>query len=126
MRKILIHAHLAVDNAKWTDPHTKANALLQAHFARSNLSADLQADQRVVVPLATRLLQARSPHPHAPSPPMRRAQTSGTASFPCSDDSTMSCCKQLAQPPAKCILSGSLLQRKHGAMPVLAYAYIGC
>ena len=68
MRKILIHAHLAVDNAKWTDPHTKANALLQAHFARSNLSADLQADQRVVVPLATRLLQAHSPPPHAPHP----------------------------------------------------------
>ena len=68
MRKILIHAHLAVDNAKWTDPHTKANAMLQAHFARSNLSADLQADQRVVVPLATRLLQARPPPSHAPHP----------------------------------------------------------
>ena len=48
---------MAVDNAKWTDPHTKANALLQAHFSRSNLTGDLQADQRVVVPLATRLLQ---------------------------------------------------------------------
>ena len=61
MRKILMHAHLAVENAKWTDPHTKANALLQAHFARSHLSGDMQADQAIVVPLATRLLQARHP-----------------------------------------------------------------
>ena len=60
VRKILIHAHLAVDNAKWTDPHTKANALLQAHFGRSNMSADLQADQAAVLPLATRLLQVRA------------------------------------------------------------------
>lgn len=60
VRKILTHAHLSVVNAKWTDPHTKANALLQAHFSRSHISPDLQSDQRFVVPLATRLLQVSS------------------------------------------------------------------
>lgn len=60
MRKILIHAHLAVESAKWTDPHTKANALLQAHFGRAHISVDLQSDQSRVLPLATRLLQVRS------------------------------------------------------------------
>jgi len=58
VRKILIHAHMAVENAKWTDPHTKANALLQAHFARSKLVGDIKADQDIVLPLAIRLLQA--------------------------------------------------------------------
>ena len=58
VRRILMHAQLAVESAKWTDPHTKTNALLQAHFSRSNVSADLAADQRVIIPQATRLLQA--------------------------------------------------------------------
>lgn len=57
VRKILIHAPLAIESAKWGDPHTKANALLQAYFSRSNLALDLQADQRKIVPMATRLLQ---------------------------------------------------------------------
>ena len=49
-----------MDSAKWTDPHVKANALLQAHFARSHLAPDLVADQRVVLPLAIRLLQVQA------------------------------------------------------------------
>ena len=57
MRKMLIHAKLATEKAKWTDPHVKAYALLQAHFSRSQLSPDLAADQRVVLRKATRLLQ---------------------------------------------------------------------
>lgn len=58
MRRLLIHAHMAVENGKWTDPHTKANALLQSYFSRNNLSADMQADQRTFLPLIMRLLQA--------------------------------------------------------------------
>ncbi|CAL8467727.1 g7265 [Coccomyxa elongata] len=58
VRKLLLHAPLAVEAPKWTDPHTKANALLQAHFSRTALAGDLAADQRTVVPQATRLLQA--------------------------------------------------------------------
>ena len=58
MRKLLMHAPLAVDsNTRWTDPHTKANALLQAHFSRTPLQGDLAADQKSVVLQAVRLLQ---------------------------------------------------------------------
>lgn len=55
-----MHAHMAVPNGKWTDPHTKANALLQSHFSGSHLSAAMQADQRTVLPLVMRLLQVRT------------------------------------------------------------------
>ena len=57
MRRLLTHAPLAVTDARWTEPRTKANALLQAHFSRQPLSGDLAADQRTVVLQATRLLQ---------------------------------------------------------------------
>jgi hypothetical protein len=60
VRKLLMHAPLAVADARWTDPHTKANALLQAHFSRSPLPGDLAADQKTVVLQAVRLLQARA------------------------------------------------------------------
>ena len=59
---MLLHAKLATEKAKWTDPHVKAYALLQAHFSRTSLSADLAADQRVVLRKATRLLQVHSLH----------------------------------------------------------------
>ena len=55
-----MHAPLAVEAARWTDPHTKANALLQAHFSRSPVQGDLAADQRAVVLQAVRLLQVRA------------------------------------------------------------------
>ncbi|CAK0763687.1 DExH-box ATP-dependent RNA helicase DExH12 [Coccomyxa viridis] len=59
VRKLLLHAPLPVDAPKWTDPHTKVNALLQAHFSRANIpSGDLAADQRTVLQQTTRLLQA--------------------------------------------------------------------
>ena len=57
MRRLLTHAPLAVTDARWSEPRTKANALLQAHFSRQALSGDLAADQRTVVLQATRLLQ---------------------------------------------------------------------
>ena len=57
VRKMLLHAKLATEKAKWTDPHVKAYALLQAHFSRAHLSADMAADQQVVLRKATRLLQ---------------------------------------------------------------------
>ena len=61
MRKLLLHAPLAVEAPKWTDPHTKANALMQAHFSRTVLAGDLAADQRTVVQQSTRLLQVSLP-----------------------------------------------------------------
>jgi len=47
-----------MDKAKYTDPHTKANILLQCHFSRMPIPVDLVGDQKVVVELATRLLSA--------------------------------------------------------------------
>lgn len=59
VRHMLAHAPLSVDKPQYGDPHTKANALLQAHLSRKALkSGDLQLDQRTVVAQATRLLQA--------------------------------------------------------------------
>lgn len=59
VEKLLNHAPVAVDRPRFTDPHTKANALLQAHFGRVPLQGDMAADQRNVVTEAVRLLQAR-------------------------------------------------------------------
>eukprot|EP00887_Chlorella_sp_A99_P002917 scaffold6.g2917.t1 len=56
--KLLAHAPLALDKPKYTDPHTKVNALLQTHFSRGHLNPDLRADQQRVLRAATRLLQA--------------------------------------------------------------------
>ena len=56
-----MHAPLATEKARFTDPHVKAYALLQAHFSRTPLSADMAADQRTVLLKATRLLQVQ-PH----------------------------------------------------------------
>ena len=58
VRRMLAHAPVTVDKPRYTDPHTKANALLQAHFGRRAVTGDLANDQRVVVKEAVRLLQA--------------------------------------------------------------------
>ncbi|KAL4451451.1 hypothetical protein ABPG75_007113 [Micractinium tetrahymenae] len=58
VQKLLQHAPLAVDKPKFTDPHTKVNALVQSHFSRSALNPDMAADMRGVVGKASRLLQA--------------------------------------------------------------------
>lgn len=42
----------------FNDPHTKTHILLQAHFSRLPLAADVAADLGAVLPDATRLLQA--------------------------------------------------------------------
>ncbi|CBI36671.3 unnamed protein product, partial [Vitis vinifera] len=59
-----LSAHLVVkflfsfENPKCTDPHIKANALLQAHFSRQIVGGNLALDQREVLLSAGRLLQA--------------------------------------------------------------------
>lgn len=58
IKKILAHAPLAVDKPKYTDPHTKVNALLQAHVSRSPMNPDLAADARAAVGRFPRLLQS--------------------------------------------------------------------
>jgi pre-mRNA-splicing helicase BRR2 len=58
VRRILTHAHLAVEDLRSNDPASKANALLQAHFSRRQVGGDLALDQRRVLLDASRLLQA--------------------------------------------------------------------
>ncbi|CAD7700973.1 unnamed protein product, partial [Ostreobium quekettii] len=58
VRKLLMHAPVAVDRPKYTDPHVKANALLQAHFSRTHVSADLALDQRGILVSAMGLIQS--------------------------------------------------------------------
>ncbi|XP_027106928.1 DExH-box ATP-dependent RNA helicase DExH12-like [Coffea arabica] len=58
IRRLINHQRFSFDNPKCTDPHVKANALLQAHFARQLLGGNLASDQREVLIFASRLLQA--------------------------------------------------------------------
>jgi pre-mRNA-splicing helicase BRR2 len=58
VRRLINHQRFSFENPKCTDPHVKANALLQAHFSRQDISANLAMDQREVLLSATRLLQA--------------------------------------------------------------------
>jgi pre-mRNA-splicing helicase BRR2 len=59
LKKMAHHLPLKITDAKeYTDPHTKANVLLQAHFSRVPLGAGVKTDQDKILPDATRLLQA--------------------------------------------------------------------
>jgi len=58
LRKLGSHLPLKIENPRYTDPHTKANILLQCHFSRIPINPDLQEDQKFVVETSTRLLQA--------------------------------------------------------------------
>lgn len=58
LKKILAHAPLSVEKPRYTDPHTKVNALIQAHISRSHLNADLAFDAQQAIAAAPRLLQA--------------------------------------------------------------------
>jgi len=58
VERLLKHVPLTLENAKFTDPHTKANALLQCHLSRRQVHGDLVGDQRQVVQQSLRLLQA--------------------------------------------------------------------
>eukprot|EP01027_Heterolobosea_sp_BB2_P011038 GEZU01016104.1.p1 GENE.GEZU01016104.1~~GEZU01016104.1.p1 ORF type:complete len:2151 (-),score=711.87 GEZU01016104.1:145-6597(-) len=58
LEKMAHHSPLKIDKPKYTDPHTKANILLQAHFSRTKLSSDLEADRALILEQALKLLQA--------------------------------------------------------------------
>lgn len=58
VRRLINHQRFSFDNPKVTDPHIKANALLQAHFSRQPVGGNLALDQREVLLSANRLLQA--------------------------------------------------------------------
>ncbi|KAL0699137.1 hypothetical protein Bca4012_055259 [Brassica carinata] len=58
VRRLINHQRFSFENPNCTDPHVKANALLQAHFSRQDIITNLEMDQREVLVSATRLLQA--------------------------------------------------------------------
>jgi len=58
LRKLAAHLPQKIDKPNYLDPHTKANILLQSHFSRRRLPADLQEDQQFLLENAIRLLQA--------------------------------------------------------------------
>ena len=58
LKRVANHLPLRINNAKFTDPHTKVNVLLQAHFSRTPLTGDLRDDQKEVLETVARLLQA--------------------------------------------------------------------
>lgn len=58
VRKIITHAPVALSNPQYTDPHTKANALIQAHLSRQVLAGDLSSDKAEVIRTSKRLVSA--------------------------------------------------------------------
>ncbi|KAK4719515.1 hypothetical protein R3W88_017853 [Solanum pinnatisectum] len=56
--RLINHQRFSFGNPKYTDPHVKANALLQAHFSRQMVGGNLASDQQEVLLYASRLLQA--------------------------------------------------------------------
>ncbi|KAL3335628.1 hypothetical protein AABB24_031716 [Solanum stoloniferum] len=58
IRRLINHQRFSFGNPKYTDPHVKANALLQAHFSRQIVGGNLASDQQEVLLYASRLLQA--------------------------------------------------------------------
>eukprot|EP00889_Picochlorum_renovo_P000058 jgi/Picre1/27088/NNA_000058.t1 len=58
VQKLLAHAPLSVEKPRYADPHTKVNALLQAHISRTRVNADFKYDTKKAVLAAPKLLQA--------------------------------------------------------------------
>ncbi|KAF9914159.1 DEIH-box ATPase [Lobosporangium transversale] len=58
LKRIYERLPVKLNNIKFTNPHHKANILLQAHFSRTQLPADLASDQAIVVGQVIPLLQA--------------------------------------------------------------------
>ncbi len=58
LRKLILHSPLPITADNLLNPHVKANALLQAHFSRTQVAGDLAADSRTVVRESVRLLAA--------------------------------------------------------------------
>ncbi|RXH89650.1 hypothetical protein DVH24_032007 [Malus domestica] len=58
VRRLINHQRFSFENPKCTDPHVKANTLLQAHFSRQPVGGNLTMDQQEVILSATRLVYA--------------------------------------------------------------------
>jgi pre-mRNA-splicing helicase BRR2 len=49
LKKLASHLPLGIEKPSYTNSHTKVNILLQSHFSRKQLSADLTSDQNVIM-----------------------------------------------------------------------------
>eukprot|EP00897_Mesotaenium_endlicherianum_P008156 jgi/Mesen1/7369/ME000381S06604 len=58
LRRMINHQRFSVEKPRLTDPHLKANCLLQAHFSRHALAGPLAQDQAAILQDAGKLLQA--------------------------------------------------------------------
>ncbi|KAM1767239.1 hypothetical protein ACFX12_045349 [Malus domestica] len=58
VRRLINHQRFSFENPKCTDPHVKANTMLQAHFSRQPVGGNLTMDQQEVILSATRLVYA--------------------------------------------------------------------
>ena len=58
LQKIYERLPIKLANAKFNDPHLKASILLQCHFSRIQLPADLESDQKNILKRTIQLIQA--------------------------------------------------------------------
>ncbi|XP_040370030.1 DExH-box ATP-dependent RNA helicase DExH12 [Rosa chinensis] len=58
IQRLANHQRFSFENPKYTDSHDKALALLQAHFSRQPVGAELALDQQEVLTNASRLIHA--------------------------------------------------------------------
>jgi len=58
LAQLAAHQPLKIEGARYNDPHTKANVILQCHFSRRDVGREMEADQATVLDRTTRLLQA--------------------------------------------------------------------
>lgn len=56
--KLSQHCPLKIENAKFNDPHTKVNLLLQSHFSRIKLNSELEQDKQTILIECQKLIQA--------------------------------------------------------------------
>ncbi|EFA74523.1 DEAD/DEAH box helicase [Heterostelium album PN500] len=58
LQRMAAHLPLKIEKPTYGEAHTKVNILLQSHFSRKAISADLHMDLQFILENATRLLQA--------------------------------------------------------------------
>ena len=58
LQKIYDRVPVKLETPKFTDPHVKANILLQAHFSRIQLPPDLESDQKTILNRVIQLIYA--------------------------------------------------------------------
>eukprot|EP01012_Entosiphon_sulcatum_P019666 TRINITY_DN24576_c0_g2_i5.p2 TRINITY_DN24576_c0_g2~~TRINITY_DN24576_c0_g2_i5.p2 ORF type:complete len:511 (-),score=149.36 TRINITY_DN24576_c0_g2_i5:115-1647(-) len=58
LEKLALHLPQKITSPKYNDPRTKANVLLQCHFSRRRLPAELEEDRKLILSKCPQLVQA--------------------------------------------------------------------